>query len=54
MPGSHDDLLRFNNLLKRLTESRKIVYLLDYGFMIKGYDSEQPDARDGTDKEVRG
>ena len=39
MKGSHDPLLRFNNLLEQLTECRETFYFLDYWFFIKGYTS---------------
>lgn len=40
--GSYNPLLRFCNILEWLTELRKTIYLLDYSFMIKGYNQEQP------------
>ena len=37
--GSHEPFLLFPNLLEWLTESREMFYLLDYCFIIKGYNS---------------
>ena len=34
------------DLLEQLPELRKTDYLLDYQFIIQGYNSEQPDGRD--------
>lgn len=37
--GSHNPLLRFNNLLEQLTELGKTVYFLYYWFIVRGSDS---------------
>ena len=37
--GSHDLFLRFSHLLEWLTEHKKTMYLLDYQFIIRGYNS---------------
>ena len=46
MRGSHDALLEVENLLERLTELRKTVSILDYYFVIKGYNSGTASGRD--------
>lgn len=48
--SSHDLLLGFDNSLGWLTELRKTEYLLDYQFIITGYNPEQSEGRDAEGK----
>jgi hypothetical protein len=47
----------FGSVLEWLTEFRKIVYLINYWFIIKGHNSDHPDGRevwgDGEEVEPR-